>query len=27
VMKSSNGCSEMPMRNQFKAWVKYLTAE
>jgi len=27
VLRSSNGCSEVPMRNQFRAWLKYLTAE
>jgi hypothetical protein len=27
VLRSSNGCSEAPMRNQFRAWLKYLTAE
>jgi phenylpropionate dioxygenase-like ring-hydroxylating dioxygenase large terminal subunit len=25
VMKSSSGCSEMPMRAQFRAWLEYMT--
>ena len=27
VLRSTNGCSELPMRSQFRAWVKYLTAD
>jgi len=26
VTRAMNGCSEMPMRTQFRAWLEYLTA-
>ncbi len=27
VITTNNGCSEAPMRSQFRAWVKFMTAE
>ena len=27
VIESTNGCSEAPMRSQFRAWVKFMTAK
>ena len=27
VIRSTNGCSEAPMRAQFRAWLKFMTAE